>query len=598
MFGDKLKAFIFRYQNPIKNVLRVLTFIFSLSAVGLFVSYYGFDHPSSTKALLLKVIKYHFTYFILEYIIRVLLSFHYRDFFANNWFETLLIFLIVVDSFFYFFLNTPLIKIILENNAIYHNAFYVLIIQAFLLLFVVLKLARLSRLITQLPVKPSVLFLGSFATLILIGTILLSFPEMTTSEGSMPLIDALFTATSATCVTGLIVVDTATYFTLKGQLVIMILMQAGGIGIITFALFFSLILRSSFGLKNQLAMKELMNTDSLSTAQSLLRQVISATVTIEGIGIFLIYFLWSPEVDFNSFGDRVYHSVFEGISAFCNAGFSSFTNGLYNEALRHSYLLHLVVATMIFWGGIGFPAIRDLTSISLLRERMRYPWKKWALSTRVAIYTSLTLIVFGMIMFFLLENNNTLASKNFMESIITAFFQSVTARTAGFNTVDISSVGLPMSILFIFLMFIGGSSASAAGGIKTSTFIIIFISVFSTIRGKRELEIGHHRISNELLHKAYSIFVFAASYILICVFLLSITESDLNIFNIVFEEVSAFCTVGLSKGITADLSNWGKLIISFSMFTGRVGILTLAVALSSMVTTTNYRYPSAHIMIG
>jgi len=241
---------------------------------------------------------------------------------------------------------------------------------------------------------------------------------MTKIEGSMPFLDALFTSTSGACVTGLIVADTATYFTAKGQLVILALMQAGGVGSITFRLFFTLILRTGFGLNNQKAAQEFMDTDNLQTAQNLLRQVIGGTLTIELVETVLMFGLWLLQVDFESLGSKVFHSIFHGVLAFCQAGFSTFTNGLNNALNQESYYLLLVFAVMIFLGGLGFHVIKDLTSIGKLRDRMKYPWKKWEMGAIIVLFSSIALI--------------------------------------------------------------------------------IFMSVFSTIRGKREVKIGYHSISNEL----------------------------------------------------------------------------------------------------
>ena len=296
----------------------------------------------------------------------------------------------------------------------------------------------------------------------------------------------------------------------------------------------------------------------------------------------------------------MFYSIFHAVSAFCNAGFSLFSNSLYEESVQSSYLLHIIVGITIIVGSLGFSTIQDLMSPAQLRERLEKPWKGWKLGSKIAVYTSVILIVIGTIVFFSLEihNENTLANKTIFEQAISAFFQSTTARTAGFNTIDIGAMAIPSVVFMIFLMFIGASSGSTGGGIKTSTFLLITISAFATIRGRKYVEIGKRTISSELLNKAFSIFIFAASYNLLMIFLLTISDSDKPILELVFEQVSAFATVGLSMGITSDLSTFGKTVIIISMFIGRIGTLTLALALSGRDKCNSYQYPKAHLMVG
>jgi Trk-type K+ transport system membrane component len=294
----------------------------------------------------------------------------------------------------------------------------------------------------------------------------------------------------------------------------------------------------------------------------------------------------------------IFQSVFHSVSAFCNAGFSLFTNGMMQDFLYENYILHIVVALIIFMGSLGFPAIRDIFSLRNIQDRLHAPWKQWKLSTRIALYANIALMLFGALVFFAIEYDKTLLEEGFFGKVSFSLFQSMATRSAGFNTIDIAAVSTPVIIFFIFLMFIGASSGSTGGGIKTSTFVLIFLAVITTIRGKKNLELGGRSISFDLLNKAFTVFIFSATYILIGTFFLSIFEPNIAVLDLVFEEVSAFCTVGLSRGITADLSTPSKIILILSMYVGRIGTLTLAFALASRVETTSYRYPKAHILIG
>ena len=275
-----------------------------------------------------------------------------------------------------------------------------------------------------------------------------------------------------------------------------------------------------------------------------------------------------------------------------------FSNGLYQDVVQSSHVLHVIIGLTIIVGGLGFSTVQDLFSPKNLQERLRFPWKDWKLSTKVAVHTSTVLIIIGMVLFYITERNGVMKGMGSFETMICSFFQSVTTRTAGFNTIDFSELAVPTIIFMVFLMFIGASSGSTGGGIKTSTFLLITTSAIATIRGKKNVDLAKLSISQELLGKAYSIFVFACTFNLVMIFVLSITESHLPILDIVFEQVSAFATVGLSTGITAKLSVAGKSLIIVSMFIGRIGTLTLALALSRTVSSNNYKYPKAHLMIG
>lgn len=602
LLATREKILLFVYQNK-EAVLRGLSWlrtIASLLALAVFLYYYGFPHPPERLVLLVGVTKSIFGFFVLSYIIRVIFAIHSWQYIRNSLFEAALIVLLLIDivSVFLFGFNA-LENLFLNLNIENFTPFYILFIQSYLLLLVGLEVTKVSTSITSIKLKPATTFIYSFLLLLLVGTGLLMLPEMTT-KGSMPFIDALFTAVSAACVTGLAVVDTQTFFTFKGHLVILLLFQLGGIGILTFATFFALFLKKGVGISHQAMIRDFMSEDSLFNAKGMLKQIIIFTLLIECIGAFLIYLSWDVNTPFyDDAGEMIFQSVFHSISAFCNAGFSLMSGGLNEDYLQNAYILHLVVGTLIIFGSLGFPALRDIFGINNIRARLATPWKKWKLSTRIAVWATFALVLFGMGAFYLLESNTEiLAGKTGFQQLVTSFFQSVTTRTAGFNTVDIGALSTPTAILFIFLMFIGASSGSTGGGIKTSTFVLILLSVITTIRGKKSLELGGRSISFDLLNKAYTIFIFSATYILVGTFFLAYFEPKMSVLDLVFEQVSAFCTVGLTRGITPDLSTPSKLILISSMYVGRVGTLTLAFALASRVDSTNYRYPKAHILVG
>lgn len=597
---EQLLLFIYQNKEPVLKALRSLRIIASLLVLGVFAYYYGFPHPPERQQLLLKITNGVFGFFIASYLIRVFFSLNSWAFIKNSLFEAVLIFLLLFDvtSVFLFgfkAVENLFLRIQIEN----FTSLYILFIHLYLLLLVGLEAVKLSTGLTTIKLKPAATFVYTYVLLILVGAGVLMLPEMTTQPGSLSFIDALFTSTSATCVTGLIVVDTATAFTFKGQLVIMLLFQLGALGVLTFATFFAMFLKKGLGIGHQALIRDFTSGDSLFDSKKLLIQIITYTLVIESMGIFLVYMLWDVNTPFyDDPGEMLFQSAFHAISAFCNAGFSLMSNGLSEDYLQNAYILHIVIAILIIFGSLGFPAMRDIFSLSNIRARIKAPWKNWKLSTRIAVWVSAALIALGTFGFLLLEQTHTLAGKGTFQQLVNSFFQSVTTRTAGFNTVDIGALSTPTVILFIFLMFIGASSGSTGGGIKTSTFVIIFLAVVTTIRGKKYLELGGRSISFNMVNKAFTVFIFSASYILVGTFFLSVFEPGIPILDLFFEEVSAFCTVGLSRGITADLSSASKIVLLISMYIGRVGTLTLAFALASRVNSTNYRYPTAHIMVG
>lgn len=442
------------------------------------------------------------------------------------------------------------------------------------------------------------MFILSFIVLITGGAVILMLPEMTTNHQGADWMSAFFTATSAACVTGLSVVDVSQYFTFKGQFVIMVLIQLGGLNIITFATFFASMYTKGIGLKHQSLMQDFFSSSSLFDANSLLRNIITVTLLIEALGAASIFMLWSPEIQFESLSQKIFYSVFHSISAFNNAGFSLFTDNLYDGALRNNFLLHIPIMALIFLGSLGFSAIIDIFGVANMRERLRLPWKKLRISTMVALNSSIILILFGAVIFYFTERNNTMEGMSSFGTIITSLFQSVTPRTAGFNTINMAELATPTLLLMVFLMFIGGSSGSTAGGIKTSTFTIILLSAWSTIRGKRNLELARYNIAWELLNKAFSIFIFSASFVFLCTFCMTVFDPSIEFLQLLFEATSGFATVGLSTGITPGLSDPSKIILMLSMFVGRIGTLTLALALSQKVVSSQYKYPNAHFMVG
>lgn len=597
-----LENIVYVTKRPIKQFILVLRTINLFFIPTILVFVFGFDHEPWVYGLLERLVWLSFALFVFVYLVRYLYADDRRDFIGDNWLEALLCIVLLVN----FMLNQVAGRVIIDDIFVRlglireyeHSIFYDLATFLLLSIIAILEGVRAVSRFFVLAVKPSALFLLSFLLLIFLGTGLLLLPAMTVEGADFDVVDAFFTATSASCVTGLIVVDTATFFTWKGQVVIMILFQLGGLGIVSFATFFASIMRSRVGIKQQSALQSLLSSESLFDASKLLKQIVLLTLVIESVGAFIIYGLWPVSVPFEYNGQRFFFSVFHSISAFCNAGFALFTNSLNEQYVADAYVLHLVVAGLIILGSLGFSTLNDIFSPSAIRERIQKPWKNWNLNTRVAVHTSFALIVGGMVLIYMLEYNKLFHGLGFYRSMINAFFQSVTTRTAGFNTVDIAALSTTTLLLLILLMFIGASPGSTGGGIKTTTAWTLLVSSIATIRNKRYVEIGKRTLPNELIYKAFSVLFYSLIYNLICLLILTYTESDKELLAIIFEQISAFSTVGLSMGITSDLSVAGKVVIMATMFIGRVGTLTLALALSRPASSTEHKYANGYVQIG
>jgi len=453
--------------------------------------------------------------------------------------------------------------------------------------------------------NPAQLFVLSFFTIILIGAILLMLPKST--HDGITFVNALFTSTSAVCVTGLVVVDTGTYFTHFGQIVLIFLMQLGGLGIMTFASFFSYFFKGVSSYKNQLMLSDMTNSEKIAEVFSIIKKIILVTFSIEAIGGILIFRSLNTTLIPN-LNDRIFFSIFHTVSGFCNAGFSTLTNNLYEVGYRFNYPLHIVIAFLIILGGIGFPIIFNFFKYlrHLAKNRIKFfkdkksaihtPWVI-NINTKLVVITTTLLIVFGSLFFYILEYNHSLANQSVFGKIVGAFFGAVTPRTAGFNTINMASLQAPTILLVIFLMWVGASPASTGGGIKTSTFAIATLNIFSIARRKNKTEIFHREIAEISIKRAFSVISLSLIVIGFAVFLITIFDADKNMMSIVFECFSAFSTVGLSLGITSSLSDASKIILVATMFIGRVGMLTLLISFLKKVTHTKYRHPTEEILI-
>jgi trk system potassium uptake protein len=435
---------------------------------------------------------------------------------------------------------------------------------------------------------PKVLVLG-FAILILIGTCLLTLPIATVDGNGLSFLNALFTATSATCVTGLVVVDTGSTFTKFGQLVILSLIQIGGLGFMTFATFFFFLLGKKISLKDRLLLQESLNNLSIEGIVRLVKRVLIFTAAIEIVGAIILSIRFSYDM---SIGRAIYFGFFHSISNFNNAGFDLLGEFRSLTPYVSDPTVTLTVCALITLGGIGFIVMNEVFEY---RDTRRL-----SVHTKVVLVTSFILTVGGAILIFLFEfgNSKTLQPLSSIGKVLGALFQSVTARTAGANSVSIPDLTQPTLFLTIFLMFIGASPGSTGGGIKTTTFATLLGTVWSQVKGKEDVVLFRRRIVTEIIFKALTVTVSGLFLVMLITMLLTISEVGKDFLMILFEATSAFATVGLSMGLTPELSPIGRMLIIFTMFAGRVGPLTVAFAIAMRRKPDPYRHPKGKIMIG
>lgn len=437
----------------------------------------------------------------------------------------------------------------------------------------------------------------SFLGIIMLGTILLMLPQSVNGE-RLSFIDSLFTATSATCVTGLIVVDTGAKFTHFGQLVILMLIQLGGLGIMTFSTFFVFLVLGKFSLSDREVIQETLTQSPIKNIAGLLKTIFSFTIFIEICGAVLLTFIFSERMPFFK---ALYYGIFHSISAFCNAGFSLFRNSFINY--QGDIRINFILIFLIILGGIGFIVLTEVKRIILSKKK--YNKNLFSFHSKVVITITAILIFSGFLVIFLFENNNMLNHQPVKNKLLISLFQSVTCRTAGFNTVDISLLTNSTLFFMIMLMFIGASPGSCGGGIKTTTAGVIVSMLIARFQNRNDVNIAYRCIPQDVVSRAISVTFFSAVIIALSTILLMTVElggishqiSRGFFLEALFEVISAFGTVGLSTGLTPNLSLFGKMIIILTMFVGRLGPLTIALAIGKKESP-RFRYAQEKVLIG
>lgn len=609
-----------RYKNNrLEKVLIGVCVLTAAAVAATYVCLFGFDKPLLPKEFLYAVQIGLLAVFIVEKIIRLINSASKPEYCRGNWFEILFLFALGMAVFGagrWFGSHSP--------PAVRHFA-----VGIYLVLQVVIKVCRTVVNLAASGRSPMRTLIASFLVLIITGAGLLMLPSASakqrTADGEqqpnaerstlnaercrLSFVDALFTATSATCVTGLVVKDTGKDFSLMGQVIILSLIQLGGLGIVVFGAVFALLLGRALSLRESVAMQDLLSSRTLGRITNMIAFIFLGTILIEAIGAVSTLGMWD-DVPGRVAGvqQQWFYSIFHSISAFCNAGFCLFSDSLQSYNRRPQ--VYLVICPLIILGGLGFGVLYDISGIIADRvkrffkrrfnKRYRFSMeapKRMRLQTKIVLSVSAALIVFGMLAIVLFEN---FASEGQGCGVLGALFQSITARTTGFNTVNISQLSPSSKFILIMLMFVGGSPGSTAGGIKTVTLAVVIMTAIAALRKRQEVEMFKRSVRIVVVGRAITVTLLFVAVLFAATLALSITESSsgFTMSDIMFEAGSALGTVGLTTGITASLTTAGKLIIIAAIFIGRLGPLTLLAALTFNLKPARYNYPAEAIIVG
>lgn len=574
------------------NILIIFTLL--LSIVTLFIE--QLELSQGIFLVLTNVLDFIILFFlIIEVLQEFKLAVYKKIYIRKNIFS-----LLFVALFIMLFIYNKSLLFTMPNFKSSGSALLILVIRnLFLLLKVLSRFKRLRSILEGLHVHPAQTIFLSFLLVILGGTLLLMMPFTAAEENGLSFLSALFTSTSAVCVTGLIVVDTAAYFSIWGQIIILILIQIGGLGIMVLSYFTVFVLRRSMSVEDKVLISYMLSDDDMSRISRTMKSIVGTTFFIEGIGALVLFAGFLKNTTMNA-GSMFFYSVFHSVSAFCNAGFALFPDSL--EGFSSSILLSGGIALLIITGGISFSVLANLRSVINVKFGRGNSvtikgQSRLTLNTKIVLSLSSVFLITGTLLFYALEHGGTLRNMSIGSQYLTAFFQSVTLRTAGFNTVGFNSLAPSMLVIMMIFMFIGAASGSTAGGIKINTVAVLGTAVKSAWKNEKDVVLLKQAIPSELVLKSFMILLFGVVAVISGTFLLTITENA-PFENIMFEVVSAFGTVGLSTGLTSGLSSFGRLVIIILMFIGRLGPLTVLAAASTGSKRLNVTYPQADISIG
>lgn len=602
---------LFLYQNKLlQPYIRVLlwlmaaiTYLASMALIVGVVYEHGFPLSTGEVAQLKSLYEAVWIIFLIDVTLHILLEYRgkKKKFRRLAWILSWLLYLTLIPVIFHRPEEPGVILHIWEflDGKFYH--------VTLLLVFSFLNLSSaLVRLLGR-RTNPSLILAASFLVIILIGTGLLMLPRCTVNGISW--VDSLFVSTSAVCVTGLTPVDVSTTFTLGGQIVIVLLIQIGGLGVMTLTSFFAMFFMGNTSLYNQLVVRDMVSSNSLGSLLSTLLYILGFTLVIEGVGMLSIWLSIHGTIGL-SLEEELWFAAFHSISAFCNAGFSTLSGNLGNpQVMMNHNSLYISISLLIILGGIGFPILvnfkeivlyhlrrfwRFLHTLKLDKHRMQHLYN---LNTKIVLIVTFLLLLFGTLAIAAFEWNASFAGMPVADKWTQAFFNATCPRTAGFSSVDLTTLSVQTLLIYLLLMWIGGGSQSTAGGIKVNAFAVVVLNLIAVVRGSSRVEVFGRELSHDSIRRSNATVVLSLSVLFVFVFILSIWEPELSILTLTFECVSALSTVGSSLNATPLLGDNSKLLVSLLMFIGRVGLITLMLGIVKQQKNKKYRYPSDNIII-
>ena len=584
--------------------IRMLMAFISVVLIGAVVVDYGFVLDELEMSVVHHVYRYAWWVYFISYFFR--LVFCWTEINRKTLLMTVLLgFLLILTALSKLF-NPPL-----STHAfawlwdVSSNKFLVI---AVLLLFAVLEISKGIVSFINKKTNPALLMAVCFAVIILFGAFLLLLPRSTHEHIRLSLVDAMFVSTSAVCVTGLSTVDIAQTFSFEGQIVIALLIQIGGLGVMTITSFFAISFMGGTGLYNQFALRDMVGSETFSSLISTLLYIMVFTFSIELIGASCIWFSIHNTLGM-TFHEELFFSFFHAISAFCNAGFSTLKDNLGNEILLHGHnLFYLIISILVILGGIGFPILMNFKELLSYIIRKKIGHGKWEqsrsryihitnINTKIVLVTTTILLISGAILVAVLEWNGAFAGMSGGGKIVQSFFTSVVPRTAGFNSVDLTNFSLLTILVYLFLMWVGGASQSTAGGIKVNTLAVVFANFRAVVRGENAVVLFNRELTSDSVSRSSAVVFGSLVTIFISFIVLLFLEPEISPKGLLFEVVSAYSTVGASLGVTSELGNVGKLLVIVLMFIGRVGLITVLMGITRHRGDRKYRYPKGNVII-
>ncbi|MCE5305671.1 portal protein [bacterium] len=586
--------------DRVRMLSEVLLGLVALHSVIALLASIGFYIDANSINLLMITTRASLICFVIQELLRFLFYPKRSVFFSERWLEftfSIIFIAIIIEPSLFFNTISYFVPGISSIDA---NLIFLATINIILIIIFTIKASKYTDVFLKVNLHPAAIFAISFAIIILIGSFMLILPKATVDGDSTSYIDALFTSTSAVCVTGLVVENTATHFSRFGQIIILILIQIGGLGVMTLTTFFAAMFAGGLSVRIRLLMREYLGQLQIGGVAKLIKQIFAFTFVIEGIGAIFLFSILSETTNLPR-SEIIYQSIFHSISAFCNAGFSTFQNGLMDFNVQNNAYFIIVIMLLIILGGLGFTVLLNISELLKFQQGKSLKFRiktQLRSSTKFVLLITFILVVGGAIVTFFLNPDSLYKPLSFGEKVLHSFFLSVTSRTAGYNTLPSELLPIPVALFVIFLMWIGASPGSTGGGIKTTTISLAMLSLYNHLIGKERVEIFHREVDQRNINQAFLVIGANLAALAIALFLIVIFEPDKNLLDLAFELVSAASTVGLSRNLSPSLSIGGKIIIIIMMFVGRVGFLNFFSAFIRPSPEPKYHYPKEGILVG